>query len=493
MTLAYRLLDLPPDSTDDTLISVAYKQARKRTLPENASVEDRDAFVVDNYLVRLAYNCVNTETRRTIYQQVEKAVTEALGKLNVVKRASPPALIDWSKDDVRSRIWEDWAKTIARAPVGFKDWHHARWLDPVPIVGGLDYLALCLDLVLGITLTVQFQKPGQDATSIETMRIERKTSATGASPLNQETPEQVKEGFTDFPKEALSQIKCGKEGLRCTIGTLALKDVELTKVEKPGPLTFDDRARMELTSALIYAAATELKKAEIEAYETTLSKFPNATNMKMTISNIEVSISPTTKNILADCDEPALILHVPVLLQPYRWDQTPRYALVNLLTGNMTGTSGISKSKQGLGKIKDAFKSLGRKMGGKGTPLSTPNKADSAASTDSCPGAISTPTTRPPKPVDHQSDEAKAKKTTLTTETAAKSMSVEDAPTSEKAHALSNPPLAPTPTKEDTASVASIPAKVEDVASPTKGPAFSTKNNLLGPHYMSDSESSIEL
>lgn len=439
---AYKTLGVPVGCEDDNLIDGTYHASRKLPVSEHATPEERDAIVRTMFLRRLSYACICSSTRRSIYHQVSKLVLDLIKAPVSAKVIAVEPQINWIDDNTRANYWKAWAKTVVQGPVGFSSINKARWFDSTILRGTLSYVSVTVTAKLTISITAQFYKANQTALSIETMRLEKAATSAGNAILlspSQKVTDMLKSSNADISDTALTQLAPVAGLLRCSTGSSIPKKIE---VKSPQQLTsdalkdaFTDDAIMELTSSLIESAGKVIASTESEVVESINKKYPGLSSLNLSISNVDIATSVPEHHIFSPEAGSIVVLQVPVAIQGYKWDQTLRYVLVNLLTGNMCGTAGVSRSKQGIGKITALFKNIGKgKDKHKDSTRETP-ASSSVSKTDTPSTLVEDQSPASPKPALEASAAAP-----LATAAAAVASASSPAPASAPAPAVTPPP-----------------------------------------------------
>lgn len=366
-TRAYQLLGVPVGCEDDNLIDSTYHSSRKLPVSEHATPEERDAIVRTMFLRRLSYACICSSTRRSIYHQVSKLISGLSATPISAKVIAAEPQISWTDENARANCWKTWAKTVVQGPVGFSSIHKAKWFDSTILRGSLAYVSATVAAKLVISITTQFYKANQTALSIETMRLEKTATSTGNAILlgsSQKATDVLKSSINDISDAALEQLAPLVGVLRCSTGNSVPKKTEPKGSQELTSSAlkdaFSDDAIMELTTSLIEAAGKVIETTEAEVVESITKKYPGLSGLNLSISNVDISTSTPEHHMFNSEAGSVILLQVPVAIQGYKWDQTLRYVLVNLLTGNMCGTVGVSRSKQGIGKFAALFKGKGK-------------------------------------------------------------------------------------------------------------------------------------
>lgn len=364
---AYKTLGVPVGCEDDNTIDGIYHSSRKLPVSEHATPEERDAIVRTMYLRRLSYACICSSTRRSIYHQVSALVSNMINSPVSAKVIAIEPQISWIDDATRANYWKAWAKTVVQGPVGFSSINKARWFDSTILRGSLSYVSVTVMAKLTISITAQFYKPNQTALSIETMRLEKTATSAGNAILlgpSEKATDVLKSSNSDISDAALAQLAPIAGLLRCSTGSNVPKKIEIKNSQQLSSNAlkdaFTDDAIMELTSSLIESAGKMIASTESEVVDSVNKKYPGLTGLNLSISNVDISASIPEHHLFSPEAGKIVVLQVPVAIQGYKWDQTLRYVLVNLLTGNMCGTAGVSRSKQGIGKFTALFKGIGK-------------------------------------------------------------------------------------------------------------------------------------
>ncbi|EFO65231.1 Hypothetical protein GLP15_1641 [Giardia lamblia P15] len=474
---AYKTLGVPIGCEDDNLIDSTYHSSRKLPVSEHATPEERDAVVRTIFLRRLSYACICSSTRRSIYHQVSKLISDLSKDPVSAKVITAEPQISWTDDNVRANYWKIWAKTVVQGPVGFASINKARWFDPTILRGFLSYASVTITAKLTISITAHFYKANQTALSIETMRLEKVATSAGNAILlgsSQAGADMLKSSIGDISDTALEQLAPLAGLLRCSTGTNVPKKIEVKSSQQITSSAlrdaFTDDTIMDLTASLIESAGAVIGTTEAEVIDSITKKYPGLTGLELSISNVDINASIPEHHMFSSEAGSVVVLQVPVAVQGYKWDQTLRYVLVNLLTGNMCGTAGVSRSKQGIGKFAALFKGKGKGR----------DKHKEPAHETSISGSVSKPDTTSSTQVEEQTPASP--KPVSETATAPTVVSSAASPPQLKTISSPPPPAVVTPSKPPAPATPTAAVDASKPASDTK-PAgtFFINKKILGP------------
>lgn len=476
---AYKTLGVPVGCEDDNLIDSTYHSSRKLPVSEHATPEERDAVVRTILLRRLSYACICSSTRRSIYHQVSKLISDLSKDPVSAKVIVAEPQISWTDDNTRTNYWRIWAKTVVQGPVGFSSINKAKWFDPTILRGFLSYASVTITARLTISITAHFYKANQTALSIETMRLEKVATSAGNAILlgsSQTRADVLKSSISDISDTAVEQLAPLAGFLRCSTGTSIPKKIEVKDSQQITSSAlkdaFTDDAVMDLTASLIESAGAVIGATEAEVVDSITKKYPGLTGLDLSISNVDITASIPEHHMFTSEAGSVVVLQVPVAVQGYKWDQTLRYVLVNLITGNMCGTAGVSRSKQGIGKFAALFKGKGK---GK-------DKHKESAHEASTSGSVSKPDTTPSTQVEDQTSASLKPASEAASAPAAASSATSPPQLKTTSPPPPPPPAVVSPSKPPAPATPTTAADASKPTSDTKpAGAFFINKKILGP------------